>query len=156
MDDLVRVRSHLPGQLSSNFHGLAMSPSRPLRSPLAGTSRLSRVRQSSVKQSRGRLTWGQTPVGKLHVQLPVRRAQKKSCSNLSNGSLGSDSDTCSAAAVVPDGQSKTQALLQTGARRFSLTSSAKGDLIPLAVSNDAEPHAYQLSSAKESCPATVR
>lgn len=152
MDDLVRVRLHFPGHMPSNFQGSTMSPSRQPRSPVAGISKLSRARQSRARQSRGRLTWGPTPVGKLHVQLPVRRAQKKNCGNLPDGSSESDSDTGSAV-VVHGGQSKTQALLQSGARRFSLTPSAKVDLIPLAVSVDAEPHP---PSAMESLADAVR
>jgi hypothetical protein len=153
MDDLVRVRSHLPGQISGSFHSTTMFPSRQHRSPLAGASRQSRVRQSRARQSQGRLTRVQTPVGKLHIQLPVRRAQKKSGSNRPDGASGSDSDT-GAAAVAIGSQSKTQALLQTGVRRFSLTPRASMDMIPFAVSVDAEADATP-SSVKEYNAETV-
>jgi hypothetical protein len=138
MDDLVRVRTHLPGQISGSFHSTSIFPSRQSRSPLAGASLQSRVRQSRARQSRGRLTRGQIPLGKLHLQLPVRRAQNRIGINRPDGASGSDSDTGAAGVVAIGSQSKTQALLQTGVRRFSLTPRAKLDMVPLAVSIDAE------------------
>jgi hypothetical protein len=132
MDDLVRVRSHLPGQISGSIHRAAMLPSRQGRSALEGSTRPSRARPSRV-----RLTWGPTHPGKLHAQLPVRRAQKKGGGNRPDGTSGSDSDTGIAAAAVLGTQSGTQARLQSGARRFS---ASMPSLIPVAVSVDQKAH----------------
>jgi hypothetical protein len=138
MDDLVRVRSHLPGQITGSVHRTAMPPSRQGRSQLEGLTRPSRVK--AVRPSRGRLTWGQTPLGKLHTQLPLRRAQTKEVdSNRPDRASGSDSDTGIASAAVLGTQSDTQARLQIGARRFS-ASMNDFNMIPVAVSVDKEAH----------------
>jgi hypothetical protein len=141
MDDLVRVRTHLPGQ---SLHSTNVFPSRQRRSPLLGLNRASRARPSRVRPSKGRLALSRLPLSKLNVQLPTRSNQKgRGGSNRQDGASGSDSDTVSAAL---GGQSKTQALLQTDSRRFSLTPRAKLDMIPLAVSVGKEAHANPTSA----------